>query len=136
MSRDLRPRIQTKGLTYYEKRVQQHFMENYLEEPPRVFVANKERKRKGYWTDVGDFPRNVREFYWIYYNYKDDRIYGLCRLHCGLYAYFRIVIFGFYMFIEEPQSKLVVSSSWEELIQYGMSKKAYKKYMKKTIPYT
>ena len=133
--RDISQRLQLEKLNKQLARFQTHwatYMVNY--ETPVVYKLSTNHKKKETSEDVGTFPQNVAEFYWVYCNPAEDKFYGLCRLQCGLYAYFRIVEYGVATFLEERASKLIVSPSREELIEHAMSSTAYKKYIKKTVP--
>lgn len=103
----------------------------FLLEYPTVYKLNKHHKKRACYDDVGEFPQNIAEFYWVYCNPAEDKFYGICRLNCNLYAYFRLVDYGSF---DEGSSKLIVSSSREQLIEYAMSRRAYRKYLKKTVP--
>lgn len=131
--RDTSPRYQVGGVAKQQQRFEKYFsVSQMIVEQPTLYKLNRKHRKQVCLDDVGDFPQNIAEFYWIYCNPAEDKFYGLCRLHCGLYAYFRLVEYGINEFLEERRSKVITSTSREELIEYAMSSNAYKKYLKKT----
>lgn len=131
--RDVGQRVQTSGVQKAVKRLKTLCQEEAAFDQPLVYTLTAANKKKLYTgEDIGEFPANIAEFYWVYCNPAEDKFYGICRLNCNLYAYFRLVDYS--CALDEGSSKLILSSSREQLIQYAMSKHAYKKYLKKTVP--
>jgi hypothetical protein len=92
--------------------------------------------------DPGDFPNNIVEVYWGYYDsgdeydwYAADTWKLFCRLDNGNYAYLDVLMDGSdYMGMGPENLKLYVSKSYEDIIKYAMSDNDYESYIEDTEP--
>ncbi len=78
--------------------------------------------------DVGNFPHNIKEYYWIHEGSNDCEDWSACgTLTNGLYFFF-VANCDYTGFDCQGEMKLYVSKSFETLCEHGMGEKYYSVY--------
>ena len=83
--------------------------------------------------DIGEFPDNIAEYYWISEGENDERPWmTLCRLRNGVYVFYKGEC-DYTGFDCQGHMKIYASKDHSVLTMYGMSSEEYDTYYKETV---
>lgn len=97
-------------------------------EYPMTLVCQEEPE------DIGDFPNNVDQYYWIHEGANDEEPWiTLCKLRNGVYVFYKGEC-DYTGFDCQGSMELYASKNPSELIEYAMTISDYRLYILETSP--